>query len=83
MKFILILITTLLLSCTDDKCKNYNLVTESSIDSASDKCDGLANSHPEMKVISSKSVGCLTNDELKEAKKAQTTVCLSVKPLLV
>ena len=81
MKYILILITTLLLSCSkDDSCKNYLLVTESSAESASDKCSGLANSHPEFEIISSQSIGCLTSDELKEARKAESTITKTYCP---
>lgn len=76
MKYILILTIALFLSCSkeDDQCKFYSLVTESSFNSANDKCSGLANSHPQMKVIESKQIGCLTQSELIEAKKAESTI---------
>ncbi|MFZ1786685.1 MAG: hypothetical protein WAT92_00175 [Saprospiraceae bacterium] len=75
MKHILILSFILILSCTkeDTSCRNYNLVIESSENSARQKCNGLANSHPEFKTIESKLIGCLTNDKLKEAKKSEST----------
>lgn len=75
MKYTLILITSILLSCSkDEQCKNYTLVTESSFNSANDKCSGLANSHPQMKVIESKPIGCLNEEQLKNAKKAESTI---------
>ena len=74
MKFILILITVLLFSCSkEEQCKHYLLVTESSEDSARQKCNGIANSHPTFKTIHSQSIGCLTSTELKEARKGEST----------
>lgn len=64
-----------MVSCTKDECRQYNLVTESNESEANAKCKGLANSYPSVyKVISSNSVGCLTNDELKQAKKGESVV---------
>jgi len=78
MKYILILITAILFSCSkEEQCKHYLLVTESSEDSARQKCNGLANSHPEFKVISSNYVGCLTKDEYIQAKKGESQVTRS------
>ena len=76
MKHILILAIILILGCTKEeiKCTPYNLVTESSEISARQKCNGIANSHPEFKVISSNYVGCLTNDEYNQAKKGESQI---------
>lgn len=75
MKYTIILITALFFSCSkEEQCKFYILVTESTFDSAKDKCNGLANSHPEIKIIGSESAGCLTSEELIQAKKAETTI---------
>lgn len=68
-----ILIFLIFFSCAKvDPCINYNLVTESSENSARQKCNGLANSHPEFKVISSNYVGCLTQDEYNIAKRGES-----------
>lgn len=76
MKHILILAMILILGCTKEeiKCTPYNLVTESSENSARQKCNGLANSHPEFKVISSNYVGCLTKDEYTQARKGESQI---------
>jgi hypothetical protein len=75
MRTILILAIILTLGCAkqEETCTPYNLVIESSQDSAEDKCDGLANSHPTFKVISSTYVGCLTQIEYEQARKAEST----------
>ena len=74
MKHIFIFII-FLLSCTkDEQCKNYNLVTESSENSARQKCNGVANNHPEFKIISTNPIGCLTNEQLTNAKKGESSV---------
>ena len=73
MKHIFIFIT-LLFSCTkEDACKNYNLVTESSFDSARQKCNGLAGNYPEFKTIETKPIGCLTLGQLTIAKKGESS----------
>ena len=76
MKQILILAIILILGCTKEetKCTPYNLVTESSENSARQKCGGLANSHPEFKEISKIYVGCLTKDEYTQSKKGESQV---------
>jgi len=76
MKHILILII-FLLSCAKEetqRCTPYNLVTESSEDSARQKCKGLAGSHPVFKVITSNYIGCLTPSEYQQAKKGESSV---------
>ena len=68
-----ILIFLIFISCAKvDPCKSYNLVTETSENSARQKCNGVANSHPEFKVISSEYVGCLTQDEYNIAKRGES-----------
>lgn len=80
MKYILIL-GIFLISCTkEEQCKMSYLVTESSEASARDKCNGLANSHPTFKVITSQYIGCFTPKELKEAQKANKTVTNQICP---
>ena len=76
MRHILIFSLLVMLSCSKDdtSCSNFNLVTESTEKSARDKCNGLANSYPEWKVITSQPIGCLTSSELIEAKKAESSV---------
>jgi len=76
MKQVLFPLIILILGCEKEpvKCISYNLVTESSEDSARKKCNGLANSHPTFKVISSNYVGCLTKDEYIQAKKGESIV---------
>ena len=73
---VLIFSMILILGCTKEeiKCTPYNLVTESSENSARQKCNGIANSHPEFKVISSNYVGCLTKDEYIQSKKGESSV---------
>ena len=75
MKYTLILITGLFLSCSkEEQCKNYSLIHESNYQSAKDKCEGLANDYPKMELISSQYVGCLTEAELIEARKATSII---------
>jgi len=77
MKQVLIFLMFIVLGCEKEpvvKCTPYNLVTESSEDSARQKCNGLANSHPTFKVLSSVYVGCLTPDELIQARKGESSV---------
>lgn len=72
---VLFFLVILILGCEKEpiRCTPYNLVTESSEDSARQKCNGLANSHPTFKVISSNYVGCLTPDELTNARKGESS----------
>ena len=61
-------------SCTKEPCKNYQLFIESTEQSAKDKCQGLANSHPQWKVIEVRVLPCLTEDELLIAQSTGRTV---------
>jgi hypothetical protein len=75
MKLTIFIFLLACLSCSEDnQCKNYFLVTESSERSARDKCQGLANSHPELREISRQSVGCLTESEVREVRKGESTI---------
>ena len=74
MKHILIFLLFIFVSCEkeQERCIIYNLVTESSENSARQKCNGVANSHPEFKVITSNFVGCLTQDEYNTARRGES-----------
>ena len=76
MKFIVCFCVLFLFGCSsDDSCKNYFLVIESNEKEASLKCKGLANSYPSVyETISMSSLGCLTEKELVQAKKGESTV---------
>ena len=54
-------------SCTKEvkeDCKDYQMFIESTEESAKNKCRGLANNHPEWKVIEVRVLPCLTEDQL-------------------
>ena len=72
----LLFLSIFLFSCTkEEPCRQYSLVTESNEYEARAKCKGLANSYPSLyEIVSSNSVGCLTRDELRQAKKAESVV---------
>lgn len=78
MKLTIFILTLFIFSCskddTKDQCRNYSLVTESNESEARDKCDGLANSYPAFKVLSTVSIGCLTAEELIISKKSESSV---------
>lgn len=63
-----------MMSCSEDKCDNYFLITESSEKEAGFKCRGLANNDPKFEVISRVSIGCLNEKELESAKKTTTSI---------
>ncbi len=80
MRYLYFLSIFLLFSCSkEEPCKQYSLVTESNETEANLKCRNLANSYPSVyKVISEVSIGCLTNDELTQAKKGESVVTQQV-----
>jgi hypothetical protein len=72
---IISLMLAIMASCTKEpECKNYQLFIESTEQSAKDKCQGLANSHPQWKVIEVRVLPCLTEDELLIAQSTGRTV---------
>jgi hypothetical protein len=72
---IISLMLIIMASCTKQpECKNYQLFIESTEQSAKDKCQGLANSHPQWKVIEVRVLPCLTEDELLIAQSTGRTV---------
>ncbi|MFZ1749422.1 MAG: hypothetical protein WAU01_04500 [Saprospiraceae bacterium] len=75
MKYLIFVISIFMFSCSEDEsCKQYSLITESNEKEADYKCDGLANNYPAFEIISKKSLGCLTTEELNIAKKTLSSV---------
>lgn len=70
MKYILFLSIAFILSCqkSENDCKYYSMYIESTEESAKAKCRGLANNHPEWKLIEFRQIGCLTEDQIFIAK---------------
>jgi uncharacterized lipoprotein YmbA len=73
---IFILLVILFASCSkpEPECKDYQLFIESTEQSAKAECQGLANSHPEWKIIEVRVIPCLTQDELILAQATGRTV---------
>jgi hypothetical protein len=75
MKYLIFVFSLIFFSCSqDESCIPYSLISESNEKEADYKCDGLANNYPAFEIISKKSIGCLTKDELEIAKKTLSSV---------
>lgn len=79
MKYLIVAAIIFIIGCAkEEKCTNRYLVIQTSERSASDKCNGLANSHPEYVTISETLIGCMDSEELNQAKRSTTTVTKSM-----
>lgn len=79
MRILIAILVMMTFGCTkQEQCYEALLVVTSSEDSARQKCKGLANSHPEFKIISSKIIGCYSPKEIREAERANNTITKSM-----
>lgn len=73
-----LILVFLICGCTEEKCLNYELVTESNVEEALRKCKGDSNFYPSMKVLSRSPIGCLTTEELSKARSQENTTTTNV-----